>query len=225
MTIYDLKRKPHIYTYSDNRDYATVSDRFIKNTLKALDHLHKTSALTISYKDEGVLETVDILDVLIADTHNDIKIVYSKAKNFYSPGHNTIGFYDTHGVYFRKNHRKKWFSQNKGYNSPMAVLAHELIHCYNELYETEDYHARKKNKSMRGQKIDQAGRDLSYPNEEEAFVIRMSNQVARRLGEDVRSNYGRAYYEVDDVRYIRKKSKQKNRRILQIFEYPKSKTH
>lgn len=217
MTIYDLQKKPHVYAYQKNRDYAIYTDRFLRNTLKALDYLHKTNALTITYKDDGEMETVDIIDVLTADTHNDIKIVYSKAKNFYSPSHNAIGFYDTHGVYFRKNHRKRWFTKNKGYNSPMAVLAHELIHCYNELYETEDYHARKRNKSMRGSKIDQAGNDLSYPNEEEAFVIRMTNQVARRLGEDIRSNYGRSYYEVEDVRDTRKKGKRKNGRISQIF--------
>jgi hypothetical protein len=91
------------------------------------------------------------------------------------------------------------------------------------LYETEDYHARKRDTSSRGKKIDHAGHDLSYPNEEEAFVIRMSNQVARRLGEDIRSNYGRSYYEVEDVRDTRKKGKQKNGRIAQIFGYSKTK--
>ncbi len=223
MTIYDLKKNKHLYSYVEDRTYSSIEDRFLRNTLKALDHLHKTNALTISYKDEDEVETVDIIDVLIADTENDIKIGYSKGKNFYSPGHNAIGFYDTHGVYFRKNHRKKWFSSNKGYNSPMAVLAHELIHCYNELYETEDYHARKKNTSSRGKKIDQAGRDLSFPNQEEVFVIRMTNQVARRLGEDIRSNYGRSYYEVEDVRDTRKKGKRKNGRIAQIFKHSTSK--
>jgi len=223
MTIYDLKRQTHLYSYKENRDYTLIEDRFLRNTLKALDYLHKTNALTITYKDDGEVETVDIIDVLTADTDNDIKIGYSRARNFYSPSHNAIGFYDTHGVYFRKNHRKRWFSSNKGYNSPMAVLAHELIHCYNELYETEDYHARKRNTSSRGKKIDGAGHDLSYPNEEEAFVIRMTNQVARRLGEDVRSNYGRSYYEVEDVRDTRKKGKQKNGRIAQIFGHSASK--
>ena len=100
-----------------------------------------------------------------------------------------------------------------------SVLAHELIHCYNELYETEDYHARKKNTTSRGKKIDYAGHDLSYPNAEEAFVIRMSNQVARKLGEDIRSNYGRTYYEVEDVRDTRKKGKPKKGRIAKIFGF------
>lgn len=223
MTIYDLQKKPHHYSYVQNRVYDLIKDRFLRNTLKALDHLHKTNALTITYENDGSKETIDIIDVLTDDTVNDIKIGYSKGENYYSPNYNAIGFYDTHGVYFRKNYKKKWFSKNKGYNSPMAVLAHELIHCYNELYETEDYHARKRNTSSRGEKIDRAGHDLSYPNAEEAFVIRMANQVAKRLGEDSRSNYGRSYYEVEDVRDTRKKGKRKNGRISQIFKRKSSK--
>lgn len=223
MIIYDLQKAPHQYTYIENREYASIKDRFLRNTLKALDHLHKTNALTISYKDKDALETVDVIDVLTADTKNNITIVYSKAKNFYSPSYNTVGFYDTHGVYFRKNYRKKWFSKNKGYNSPVAILAHELIHCYNELYETKAYHERKRNTRSRGKKIDQAGHDLSYPNAEEAFVIKMSNQVAKKLGEDIRSNYGRSYYEVEDVRYTIKKGKRKKGRIARFFSFSKSK--
>jgi|GEM_PF-6574771 len=39
----------------------------------------------------------------------------------------------------------------------MAVLAHELIHCYNELYETDDYLKRKRDQSSRGEKLDYMG--------------------------------------------------------------------
>ena len=177
MVIYDLQDYPHRYIYDEDRDYTAVPDRFLRNCFKALDYLHKTNALTITYEEDGIMETVDIIDVLIADTQNDIKIVYSEGRNFYNPSNNTVGFYDTHGVVFRKNHRKKWFTKNKGYNSPMAVLAHELIHCYNELYETEDYLKRKRDHSPRGKKLDHIGRDLSFPNKEEEFVIKMTNQV------------------------------------------------
>lgn len=89
----------------------------------------------------------------------------------------------------------------------MAVLAHELLHCYNELYETEDYLARKQDLSSRKKKIDYAGRDMSYPNLEERFVIKMTNQIANHLGENKRSNYGRSYYEVEEVTSTRKKGK------------------
>lgn len=103
------------------------------------------------------METIDIIDVLIADAQNDTKLIYFEGKNFYDPIDNTIGFYNTHGFVFRKNHKKKWLINNKGYNSPMAVLAHELIHCYNELYETDDYLKRKRDQSSRGEKLDYMG--------------------------------------------------------------------
>jgi len=64
MTIYDLQKKPHHYTYIKDRDYSLISDRFLRNALKALDYLHKTNALTITYEDDGILETVDIIDTL-----------------------------------------------------------------------------------------------------------------------------------------------------------------
>ncbi|WP_299883820.1 hypothetical protein [uncultured Lacinutrix sp.] len=181
------------YNYIENRDYNVIEDRFLRNTTTALDFLVKSSVLTISFIDNSVLKTIDIIDVLVADTENNITIIPGQ-KNAYSPSHNTVLFYDTHGVVFRKNHKKSWFRRNKGYNSPVALLSHELIHCYNELYETEDYHARKKDHSSKGKKIDADGHDLSFPNAEEVFVIKMTNQVAKRLGEDKRSNYGRSYY-------------------------------
>lgn len=217
MTIFDLQNNPHRYSYIEDRDYNTIPDRFLRNSFKAIDYLHKTNALTITYEDDGVMETVDIIDILTADTENDIKIVYSEGKNFYNPTTNTVGFYDTHGVVFRKNHKKRWFTKNKGYNSPMAVLAHELIHCYNELYETEDYLKRKRDHSSRGKKLDHIGRDLSFPNKEEEFVIKMTNQVAKRLQEDKRSNYGRSYYRVADVCDVRKHGKNKKGKISQIL--------
>ncbi|WP_299217356.1 hypothetical protein [uncultured Dokdonia sp.] len=52
------------------------------------------------------METIYIIDVLIADTQNDIKLIYSEGKNFYDPIDNTIGFYNTHGFVFRKNQKK-----------------------------------------------------------------------------------------------------------------------
>lgn len=107
MIIYDLENTVHEYIFEAERDYDVILDRFLRNTTKALDYLHITDALTITYQNEGGLKALDIIDVLIADTANDINIKYSKAKNYYKPSTNTIGFYDTHGLFFRKNHRKK----------------------------------------------------------------------------------------------------------------------
>lgn len=192
------------YQYQANRNYSSIQDRFLRNTIEAIDFLYKSNALTIRYQDEDKVKTVDIIDVLVADTTNNITIVPGQ-RNAYNPKLNSIMFYDTHGVVFRKNYKKKWFRSNKGYNSPMALLSHELIHCYNELYETEDYLARKQDFSSRGDKIDADGNDLSFPNAEEVFVIRMTNQVAKRLGEDRRSNYGRSYYPVKHVLSTKKR--------------------
>lgn len=186
------------YNYVSKRDYTLIKDRFTRNTHIAIDHLYKTNALTITYRDNDQTKTVDIIDVLIADTENNIKIIPGN-RNAYHPKLNMVMFLDTHGAIFRKNHKKRWFKRNKGHNSPVALLSHELIHCYNECYETENYIARKRDHSHRGKKIDYDGRDLSFPNAEEAFVIKMTNQVAKRLGEDKRSNYGRTYYATKSV--------------------------
>ncbi|MCH9661041.1 MAG: hypothetical protein K0U54_09030 [Bacteroidetes bacterium] len=198
MLISDLSRQLHRYHFENDRDLESVEDRFLRNTLKALDFLYRTNILTITFEDQEEVKTVDIIDVLVSDTENNIKIIPGN-RNAYYPELNSVMFYDTHGAVFRKNHKKRWFGKNKGYNSPVSLLSHELIHCYNELYETDDYQARKRDYSSRGKKIDQDGHDLSFPNAEEVFVIKMTNQVVKRLGEDKRSNYGRSYYLVRDV--------------------------
>lgn len=206
MKIGSLKGTFKTYSYVENRDYTSIHDRFRRNTFIAIDYLYKTNALTITYEDEDRVKRVDIIDVLIADSINNISIVAGD-RNAYNHKLNSVMFYDTHGVVFRKNHRKRWFRSNKGFNSPVALLSHELIHCYNELYETDEYHARRDDHSSRRTKIDHDGNDLSFPNAEEAFVIKMTNQVAKRLGEDKRSNYGRSYYAVESVLSIKKKRK------------------
>lgn len=75
------------------------------------------------------------------------------------------------------------------------------------MYDTEDYLERKRNHASKGRKIDADGRDLSFPNAEEVFVIKMTNQVASRLGEDRRSNYGRSYYPTRGVLSIKRAKK------------------
>lgn len=206
MRIQSLDKQFIEYTYIENRNHNAIADRFVRNTTIALDFLVRTSVLTISFKEDDILQRFDVIDILVADTTNNITIVPSN-KNAYSPKYNTILFYDTHGVIFRKNHKKRWFRSNKGYNSPVSLLAHELIHCYNELYDTEDYLNRKQDFTSRGKKIDQDGNDLSFPNAEEVFVIKMANQVAARLGEDRRSNYGRSYYPTRHVLTTKKSKK------------------
>ena len=206
MTIHFNTNETYDYAYEDKRNYAIFEDRFLRNALIALDYLYKTNALTIRFEEDGEEHVIDIIDELIDSPKEPIHLVFAE-KNSYSASKNTVTFYDTHGVVFRKNHRKSWFRRNRGYNSPVSLLSHELIHCYNEIHDTEDYLARKADFNSRGQKIDLDGRDLSFPNAEEVFVIKMTNQVAHRLGEDRRSNYGRSYYETESVLSTKKKRK------------------
>ena len=206
MKIGSLKKTFTTYSYIAGRDYTKMEDRFTRNTHIALDFLVRTNILTLPFEDDGVEQRVDIIDVLISDTINNITIVPG-SRNAYNHRLNSVMFKDTHGVIFRKNHRKSWFRRNKGFNSPVALLSHELIHCYNELYDNEDYLSRKSDHSHRGKKLDHDGHDLSFPNAEEAFVIKMTNLVAKRLGEDKRSNYGRDYYPTQGVLTTKKKRK------------------
>jgi len=206
MKIGSLTRTFTPYSYVADRDYTQIKDRFTRNTFIAIDFLYKNNTLTITFEDEGAMITLDIIDILIADKINNITIIPGP-RNAYNHKLNSIMFLDTQGAVFRKNHKKSWFRKNRGTNSPVALLSHELIHCYNELYQNDAYLARKSDHSHRGQKIDYDGRDLSFPNAEEAFVIKMTNQVAKRLGEDKRSNYGRTYYATESVLSTKKKRK------------------
>lgn len=77
-----------------------------------------------------------------------------------------------------------------------------------KLYETQDYHTRRDDHSARNKKIDHDGYNLSFLNEEEVYVIKMTNQIVKKLGEDRRFNYGRSYYPVESV--ISTKNRQKS---------------
>ncbi len=191
------------YTYIESRSLEDITDRFLRNTLKALDYLKESEALELYYiNNENSTRNsrrVKILDTLITDTSYKLTITYTSDNNYFSAKRRTIGFYDTHGIIFRKNHRKPWAKENMGFNSPAVLLAHECIHCYNSNYHSAAYWSRKDNKVLQDQKIDRKGRNLSFPNEEEAYVTQLTNQVAQKLKEDIRSNYGRSYYEVIDV--------------------------
>ena len=106
MRIQSLDKQFIEYTYIENRNHNAIADRFVRNTTIALDFLVRTSVLTISFKEDDILQRFDVIDILVADTTNNITIVPSN-KNAYSPKYNTILFYDTHGVVFRKNHKKR----------------------------------------------------------------------------------------------------------------------
>ena len=198
--LYGDNEKFH-YKYQYRRNYKPIDNEFLINTLVALDYLYENDMLLVDYdkiKSYERNDKVNIIDVLVDETPDTIYIRQFH-KNQYQPGTNTIFFNDTQGAIFRKNYRKRFTSSNKGFNSPLSLFAHEIIHCYHELHDEHHYHARKHNHKTKGKKVVPSGKDLSYPNKEEELVILLTNQVIKKLGEDIRTNYGRSYYDVDNV--------------------------
>ena len=193
------------YSFIENRNSKNIENSFLKNTLKALDFMYQNDLLQLTYNDKNTGQKInyDIIDILVDETEEPIYIVQG-TKNQYNPNNNVISFYDTHGISFRKDYKKRFTSKNLGYNSPISLLAHELIHCFHELYDEHNYRKRKSDKSTKGKKVTPKGHDLSFVNKEEELVVRLTNQVVRKLGEDVRRNYGRNYFKVKDVLSIDK---------------------
>ncbi len=194
------------YHFIVKRDYEAISDIFLKNTLQILDYLYEHDIMTVTYhKKTPAKKKVDIIDVLVDKATEDIHIMQGD-KNQYFPASNTIKFKHQHGVMFRKDYKKRFSGSNIGYNSPMALLAHEIIHCYHELFDENGYRSRRLDRSVKSKKINSNGKDLSFPNKEEELVIRLTNQIIKRLGEDKRRNYGRNYYLVEHVLSTDKKA-------------------
>jgi hypothetical protein len=211
MIIIYQKTKQYPYKYINRRDYRKIDDHFLINTLVTLDYLYENDILLVDYsKIKSQSEShphrnhVNIIDVLVDMTEEPVYI-RQYHKNQYQPSTNTIFFNDTQGASFRKNYRKKFTTDNKGQNSPMSLFAHEIIHCYHELHDEDHYHERRHNHNTKGKKIVQSGTDLSYPNKEEELVVLLTNQVVKKLGEDIRTNYGRNYYDVDNVLSVRER--------------------
>lgn len=182
-----------------NRDFSLIENNFLKNTLIALDFLYFNDIMTVTYfKNTSNEKTIDIIDLLVDETPEPI-IIEKGETNQYFPQTNTVKFNDENGVVFRKDYKDNFGGNNVGYNSPVSLLAHELVHCYHELFDEEGYKNRKNDLSPKGEKITQTGVDLSFPNEEEELVIRLTNQICEKLGEDKRGNYGRNYYLTNSV--------------------------
>jgi len=204
--LYDTNKKFH-YKYTYRRDYKTFENNFLINVIVALDYLYENDILLVDYSKINKYKTnkkINIIDVLVDRTDEPIYIRQFH-KNQYQPSTNTIFFNDTQGATFRKNYRKKFTTKNQGFNSPLALFAHEVIHCYHELHDEEQYQERRHNHDTKGKKIVSSGADLSYPNKEEELVVLLTNQVIKKLGENIRTNYGRSYYDVDNVLSTREK--------------------
>jgi hypothetical protein len=188
-----------IYKPIQNRFYNELNDRFLRNTLTALDYLYFKDIMRVTYHKNSPQEiTLDIIDQLIDNAPETIVIEFGET-NQYFPNTNTVKFNDLNGVMFRKNFKERFFGSNIGLNSPVSLLAHELVHCYHELFDENGYKNRKSDQSMLGEKLADNGKDLSFPNQEEVLVVTLTNQICERLGEDKRGNYGRNYYLTKNV--------------------------
>ena len=139
-----FKDKQFKYAYVKDRNYDGIESLFLKNTLIALDYMCKKKLLLLTYKDRnsGQKNKFDIIDILVHETEEPVYIKQG-IKNQYNPNTNVISFYDTHGISFRKDYNKRFTSKNTGYNSPVSLLAHEIIHCFHELYDEHNYKKRK----------------------------------------------------------------------------------
>ncbi len=201
MIILYENNKKFLYKYVYRRDYRPFNNDFLINTIVALDYMYENDLLLVDYskiKSYKRNDKVNIIDILV-DEANEPIYIRKFHKNQYQPSTNTIFFNDKQGVSFRKNYHKRFTTKNKGTNSPLSLFAHEIIHCYHELYDEDEYKERRHNHDTKGKKITPTGVDLSYTNKEEELVILLTNQVVKKLGEDVRTNYGRGYYNVDNV--------------------------
>jgi len=205
MYIHYAQNKIFKYVFKKHRDYTAISDDFLRNTLQIIDYLYLNEIMTVSYNKNTTDEkVVDIIDALVDEATEDIHIIQGD-KNQYFPATNTIKFKHQHGVMFRKDYKKRFSGSNIGYNSPMSLFAHEIIHCYHELFDENGYRSRRLDRTMKVKKVNSNGKDLSFPNKEEELVIRLTNQVIKKLGEDKRRNYGRDYYLVENVLRTEKK--------------------
>jgi hypothetical protein len=181
------------------RNFELISNQFLKNTLIALDYLFFNHVMTVVYNKNTEFEKiVDIIETLVNLTPEPI-IIEKGETNQYFPLTNTVKFNDENGVMFRKDFKQPFKCSNIGFNSPVSLLAHELVHCYHELFDENGYKSRKNDFTSSTEKIAENGTNLSFPNEEEELVIRLTNQICEKLGEDKRGNYGRNYYLTETV--------------------------
>ncbi|QMU63629.1 MAG: hypothetical protein GKR88_04575 [Flavobacteriaceae bacterium] len=189
-----IKIGDHYYSYEKDRDYDAIEDEFERNTYKAIDQLYSSDTMNITIGEGENAETINVLDVLINDKDNDVTIVKGES-NKYDPNTDTVKFKDTHGAYFRKDAGKAYGNGNTGRNSASSLLAHELIHNYNDVHDNKNYRKRKADKSTKKEGLKTPkGADLSFSNAEEKYTITLTNQVNEKLKQDKRTNYGRGYY-------------------------------
>ena len=195
------------YSYQEDRNYDDIEDDFERDVYKALDLLYSTSALELCIGGDSCdAESPSVLETLINDKDNTLTIKKGQTPG-YDYRNNDLYFNPEEGTLFIKDATKPIDRDNIGYNSPTAILGHELIHGYNDIYDHTDYLNRRADLTTQGKIKTVNGDDVSYKNGEEKYTTTLSNQVNEKLKEDKRSNYGIQFYPVESVTSTKKKNK------------------
>ena len=199
-----IKIGSHFYSYEENRNYDDIKDDFERDVYKALDVLYSSKAMEITIGEGENAKTVNVLDDLINDKENTIKIKKGKEDKI-QYNKNTIRFNSRMGLAFFADLNNKYSRDkndepvaNYGFNSPTSALSHELIHGFNKLYD-KNWSKRQNDISTQGKIIDPYGRNFSFTNAEEQYTTTLSNQVNKKLNENERTNYGIVPYPTKSV--------------------------
>lgn len=158
-------------------------NKFVENTLTALDFLSEKNAMEVSVCANGKNVTVNILETIVNDKKNIVSVFETpgghKAEH---EGRNSIKFNPMLGLEFFDNPSKT----KSLYNSPASMLGHELAHMYNDLYDNVNFTKRLNTRSNYN-----TNGLTRFTNEEEEYVtIWIQNSINEKLKEPKRYNYG-----------------------------------
>jgi RHS repeat-associated protein len=192
--------KTYTYTYDKDRKLADNAPVFLKNSIAALDDLYLNGGMDkLCIGEEGKEKQADVLGSFIGNKDHNLNI-QGGDNNSYNPDTKTITFNSENGIEFRKDVTKPFSDENTGRNSPSAVLAHEIIHGYNDEFDHDNY-------IKRVADVSTYTGGISFKNAEEKYVTTgPANQVNKNLKQDQRTNYGRNYYPVMNATSIKKKT-------------------
>ena len=185
----EIKIGEGIYSYVKDRDYSKLEEGFERDTYLAIDKLYSSGAMNITFGEGESAKTVNVLDALINDKENNINVVETKKSSDYDFKKNELSFNSRKGSGFFLDNTKPMGPDNMGLMSPASILGHEFLHGYNDLFTNDDFEKRRKDTSTRGTITNAEGVDVSYPNAEEAYTTKLSNQINRAMGDDERADY------------------------------------
>ncbi|TWP22507.1 hypothetical protein ETU10_10555 [Apibacter muscae] len=189
--------KKILYEYETNRNYNSIDSGFLKNCYLVLDKLYE-GAGNIIIGDKKVNIVREVIKNIYREVY--IKRLPDFSSSVYNPDLHTIFFNPNIGISFHLEIQDGVLSKEMGYNSPVAIFGHEMIHVYNDLLDHENYLLRKEKQYMIN-KHDPSKLPFNdgFPNEEEVYTTDLSNQINENLNETKRNNYSANDIKVSDV--------------------------